>query len=452
MSWPVWQPSWDKFGKLEQRILNWNKIMRLKLRNRIVFVGKAKKTRRLVQITLVSFIALSGTSGAQQVVAPPPTVNVTPPAVLEAPNEMQVFPQENPISSFPDEVQPLRLGPVTLRPHVFYQFLYGSGIQSNPGQQHDTIVQTFAPGMLLVLSPRWTLDYTPTFTFYSDKSFQNNVGQSVTLTGGASYENWNFGLMQSFTYSSSPQVQTGTQTGQENYVTALTASAPLNSKMSVDLGVNQTLNFPDGFQSSREWSTLDWLNYEFWPRFTAGVGAGFGYVAASPDMVFEQFQGRIGWRATDKISLQSSIGVQFSQFTTGGESPLVNLIFGDTIQYQPFEHTKLSLGANQVVVPAYYQNQISVVTSVNGDLQQRLFGKFYLDVSAGYNWNNYIAAASGVTANSSADYYSVTVQLSTTFLKRGTVAVFYNYSDNITDQAGLAYTSNQVGFNIGYRY
>jgi hypothetical protein len=427
--------------------------MKLKLKCRIIFAGKTKKTRRLVQVTLAGFFALTGTAGAQSVVAPPPSVSVTPPAVLEAPpDEMQVFSPENPISSFPAEAQPLQLGPVTLRPHVFYQFLYGSGIQSSPGQSHDTIVQSFAPGILLVLSPRWTLDYTPTFTFYSQNSFQNNVGQAVTLTGGASYENWTFGLSQSFTYSSSPQVQTGTQTGQENYLTALTASYPLNSKLSVDLGLNQTLNYPDGFQSSREWSTLDWLNYEFWPRFTAGIGAGFGYVDTVPDTFFEQVQGRVGWRATDKISLQSSVGVQFSQFTEGGESPLVNLIFSDAIQYQPFEQTKITLGANQAVAPADYQNQVSVVTSVNGDLQQRLLGKLFLDVNAGYNWNNYIAAASGVTANSSADYYTVSVRLSTTFLKRGTVAVFYNYSDNITSQSGLAFSSNQFGFNIGYRY
>jgi hypothetical protein len=433
--------------------LNSEKNMKLKLKNRIVFVGKRKKTRRLVQVTLVSLFALSETAGAQQVVAPPPSVSVTPPAVLDAgPGEMQFFMPENPLSTFPDEDRPLQVGPVIVRPHLFYQFLYGSGIQSNPGQQHDTIVQSLAPGVLFVLSPHWTLDYTPTFTFYSDKSFKNNVGQSVILTGGASYENWTFGLMQSFAYSSSPQAQTGTQTGQQNYVTALTASCPLNSKMSVDLGLNQTLNFPDGFQTSREWSTLDWLNYQFWPRLTAGIGAGFGYVNSAPDSFFEQAQSRIGWRATDKISFQVSGGAQFSQFTDGGADPLINPVFAAAVQYQPFEQTKLSLGASQVVSPSYYQNQMSVATSVNADLNQRLLGRLYLDVNGGYNWDNYTAIASGVTANSSADYYSVNVQLGTTFLKRGTVAVFYNYSENVTTHSGLAYSSSQIGFNIGYRY
>lgn len=427
--------------------------MKKNSRSRIVFIGGKKNTRRLAQVTLANVFALSLSAGAQQVIAPPPSVSVTPPAVLEAPpSEMQVFSGENPISSFPEEIQPLQLGPVTLRPHVFYQFLYGTGIQSTPGQQHDSIVQSFAPGMLLVLTPHWTLDYTPNFTFYSDKDFQNSVGQSVTLTGGASYEAWTFGLSQSYTYSKSPEVQTGTQTSQSDYLTALTASCPLNSKMSVDLGLNQDLNFPGGFQTSKTWSTLDWLNYEFWPRLTAGVGAGAGYVNASPNQVFEQVQGRVGWRATDKISFQVNGGAEFTQVTDDSSDSLANPIMGAAIQYQPFEQTKLSVGASRVVSPSYYDNQLSVVTSVTGNLSQRLLGKLFLNVTAGYNWNNYTSLASGVAAESAADYYSVNVELSTAFLKRGTIAVFYNYSDNSTAQANLSYTSNQVGFNVGFRY
>jgi hypothetical protein len=427
--------------------------MKINSRSRVIFIGKRKKARRLIQVAMVNLFTLSISAGAQQVVAPPPSVSVTPPAVQEAPpGEMQVFSPENPLSKFPDETQPLQLGPVTLRPHAFYQFVYGDGIQSSPGQQHDTIVQTFAPGLLLVLSPRWTLDYTPTFTFYSDKSFSDTVGQSVILTGGASYENWNFGLSQSYTHTSEPQVQTGTQTSQDDYLTALTASCPLNSKMSVDLALNQDLNFPSGFQSSKTWSTLDWLNYEFWPRLTAGVGAGAGYVNASPNFVFEQLQGRVGWRATDKISFQVSGGGEFTQVTDDSSDPLINPIVGALIQYQPFEQTKISLGANRVVSPSYYDNQLLVTTSVNGDLRQRLFGKLYLDVNAGYYWNNYTSLASGVAANSAEEYYAVNVQLSATILKRGTIAVFYNYSDNSSSQPGLSYTSNQVGFNVGYRY
>lgn len=408
---------------------------------------------QLRRLTLASVLGLGSSAIAQSVVTPPPSVSVTPPMMMESsPSPMQVFSTENPLASFPDEQQPLQLGPVTFRPHVYYQFLYGTGIQSSPGQEQNTIIQSLAPGLLMVLTPRWTLDYTPTFTFYSDRNFQNNVGQSVTLTGGAAYEQWIFGLSQNFNYSSSPQAQTGGQTSQQTWSTALTASAPLNSKLSVDLGLDQSLNFPSGFQSTREWSTMDWLNYEFWPRFSAGVGAGLGFVAADPDYLFEQAQARVGWRATDKISFQVSGGGQFSQVTDDSSNPINEPIVDATIQYQPFDYTKLSADVKREVAPAYYDNQLSTITTVSGGLQQRLLGALYLNVNGGYNWNTYTALASGVTANSAADYYSVNVQLGTTFFKQLAATVFYTYSANTTTQAGLSFVSNQVGFNLGWRY
>jgi hypothetical protein len=424
--------------------------MKLKLSRRIIFTGKTKRTRRLVLATLVGCCALS--AKAQQVVAPPPLVSVTPPAMAGNPGEMQVFSPENPLTAFLDEVQPLQWGPVSLRPHVFYQFTYGTDIQSSTNQHNDTVIQSLAPGVLFVLSPRWTLDYTPTFTFYSDKNFRDSVGQSVTLTGGAAYNEWVFGLSQNFTYSSAPEVQTGTQTSQSTYTTSLTASCPLNSKMSVDLGFDQDFNFPTDFQRSLEWSTMDWLNYEFWPRLVVGFGAGGGYIDSTPNSLFEQLQGRVNWRATDKISFSINGGAEITQFTEGGAAPLVNPVFGASIQYQPFEHTQISLNGSETVNTSYFENQVNVVTSVGAGLSQRLLEKFYLNVSGSYNWNNYDSAASGVAANPSQDYYSVNVSLGTTIFKRVSASIFYNYSDNTTSQDGLAFSSHQIGFNVGYQY
>jgi len=48
------------------------------------------------------------------------------------------------------------------------------------------------------------------------------------------------------------------------------------------------------------------LNYQFWPRLTAGVGAGFGYVNVDTgsDQTYEQLLARVNWRPTDKLSFQ----------------------------------------------------------------------------------------------------------------------------------------------------
>jgi len=81
-----------------------------------------------------------------------------------------------------------------------------------------------------------------------------------------------------------------------------------------------------------------------------------------------------------------------------------------------------------------------------------LFQRYNLSVSGGYNWTTYVGAAAATAVNSPVDNYSISVNLGTTLFKRGSVSVFYTYSQTITDQIGLAYVSNQVGFNLGYSF
>jgi hypothetical protein len=357
-----------------------------------------------------------------------------------------------------------------LHPHLDYQFSYGNGLQSSPGQSQNSIIQQLSPGMLVNLGDHWTLDYTPTFAFYSSSSFQDTVNQSVQLSWGTAYGDWFLSGSQSYASTSDPEVTTGAQTDQENYSTALNAAYQFNDKMSADLGFSQSFNYvgngstPTNYlqnlASSKTWSTMDWLNYQFWPRFSVGLGVGGGYITqeGSPDTVYEEYQVRANWRATDKISFQLSGGVNVQQYLSGGESPLVTPIFSATIQYQPFDQTKLSVTAGRTVTPASFQNQSTENDFISGDLNQRLFGRLFLDLSGGYSTTKYQPTTSGLSTSRNDDLYTFNARLSCPFLKRGTFSVFYSYSDNsstesgFTTGSGFGYTSHQMGFAIGYRY
>jgi hypothetical protein len=392
---------------------------------------------------------------AQEVIAPPPQFSVLPPAAqeMQTNNEMDVFVPET-MSGSEVLTQPFRYKLFTLRPHPFYSFIYGTGILSTSNQPQDTLIQELSPGFTLEIGTHWTLDYTPIWTFYSNDHFQNNLAHAVTLTGETTFENWAFGLSQNFALSSAPQVETGTQTSQKTYTTALNASYFFNSKISADFGVNQNFVLADQFDSYREWSTLNWLNYQFWPRLDVGVGIGFDYANpdASPDMTAEQLQARINWRATDKISFQIHAGGEDRQFLSGGQGDLLNPVFGASIQYQPFQTTKISISADRVVAVSYFANQLTEDTDFNCDLNQRLLKKLYLDLNGGYHTAEYVASTSGTLADRTDDYYSFNVQLSCPFPKRGTLAVFYQVSDNSSTQSGLSYSSSQFGFEVSYHY
>lgn len=404
---------------------------------------------------LLCLLAFGRTAVAQNVLAPAPEYSVTPPAVQEIQtNQTEVFEPAEPFRTVSEQTSPLRWGPLTLRPHFLYRFLYGNGIQSSPTQSVKTAIHQVAPGFLLEIGRHWTLDYTPTWTFYSKRLFRDTLDHAVTLTGGTAYENWILGLSQSYFSSTAPLVETGGQTSQETFSTALNASYRFSQQMLLELTANQDFIFPENFTSSREWSTMDWLDYQFWPRFNAAIGAGFGYVDVSTgsDMTYERGQGRIKWRATDKISFQVRGGMEDRQYLGTGGGDLVSPIFGALIQYQPFEVTKLSLNAERVVTPSYFRNQVTETTGFTGNLTQRLLKRFYLSLGGGYQTVRYVSSASGTAAGREDKYYSVGARLSTSFLKRGTIAALYQFSNNTSNTAGFGYTSNQVGLEVGYRF
>ena len=365
---------------------------------------------------------------------------------------------------------PLQLGPVTLHPHVDYQFSYGNGLQSSAGQSQDSIIQQVSPGILLNVGDHWTLDYTPTFVSYSSSSFRNVVNQSVNLGWGTSYDDWFFSGSQSCLITSDPNVETGSQSDQDTYMASLDAAYQFNDKMSVDLGLGQTFyyvgngpnstNYLQSLANSKTWSTMDWLNYQFWTRLSAGIGVGGGYTIQdnSPDVYFEQCQARINWRATDKISFQVSGGAQVQQYSSGGAGDLVSPIYNVTIQYQPFAQTRLNITGSGTVSPASYQNQASETYGISGDLNQRLLGRLFLDLSGGYAKTKYIATITGLSTSRQDNVYSFNARLSCPLRKRATVSAFYAYSDDSSSQSGFTsgsgfgYTSSQIGFELEYRY
>ncbi|HEX4349191.1 MAG TPA: outer membrane beta-barrel protein [Verrucomicrobiae bacterium] len=384
-------------------------------------------------------------------------------------NEMEVFQPagEAAQNSLP---QIFQYGPVQLHPHLDYRVMYGNGIQSAPGNQQKTVIQEVSPGFTIDLGPHWVLDYTPTIRFYSSHELQDGVDHSVTLSGAVDYDAWKFGLSHSTLITSAPTVETGGQTDQSIHSTSLTASRPLSSSMSTDLSINQNITLVSGLQDSYDWDTLDWLNYQFWPRLNGGIGAGGGYVlienngpaalggnSGNDNQTYEQLQARVNWRATDKLSFQLNGGLEDRQFESAGAGNSLNPLYGATIQYRAFQYTQISLSVNRTVGSSdyYLAAQQSEDTVVSVNLSQRLLKKFNLGLGASYSKTDYDTGAAGAAAsavNRSDDLYSLNATLSHPFYKRGTWSVFYQYTHDNSSQQGFGYQSSQVGFEVSYRY
>ena len=397
---------------------------------------------------------------AQGVLAPPPpSFSPNAPGVLAGGSD-QVANLGSALDSA--GLRLLQWGPVHLRPHLLFRFSYSDGIQSQPGQPSTSTINEVSPGVLFEMGRHWTLDYTPTLRFFSNPSFRDTTDQSVSLNGATTYQDWSFGLSQRYVSSSTPLVETGSQTDQETYTTTVNAAYHVNTDLSLELGVNQNFRFVGAASqatnslndSLASWSTMDWLNYTFWPGFGAAIGVGFGYddVSVGSDMTYEQLQGRINWRAGDKLSFSFNGGLEVRQFLDSAVPELFNPLFGMSLQYKLFEVTTISLNANRTVSSSYFQNQVTETSSVGASIQQRLLGKLHLVVGGGYANTSYKASSAVLPVQREDNNTFFDVRLTAPFSRRGTLSVFYRASDNSSSKPGLTYSSVQMGLELGYQF
>jgi len=375
--------------------------------------------------------------------------------------------------SIPQTVGPVQLGPVDIHPHLVYEFIYGDGIPTSPTNHLTTAIQEISPGVLLNVGTHWTLDYTPTLMFYSNPKFSDSTSQNVMLNGQTQYEDWAFSLSQGFVYTDVPLSETEAQTKQTTYMTILTARRQMGSHLSAQLGLNQTLASSSQIsgpttgnaQEIHSWVLSSGLNYETDYRLGLGVNGSAGYNVISPgaNMSFEQVQGTLNWQVLGKISVVASCGVEDSQLLG---AQLISPTFSAAINYQPFQQTSASLVASRSVSPALFQDVVTESTSISATFRQRFLQHFTFEASGGYSTTPYVGfAAAGEFINNGAPMLTSTVgqnradntrfarvSVGSTFRQRGTVSVFYSYSDTTSSLGAFALSSTQVGVEIGWRY
>jgi hypothetical protein len=424
-------------------------------------VSKRKKSIHCVRnggagAALICLFGAAGDARAQSVLMPSqPTYSAVPPAVQEIQNEGEgTLPGALPRFNLPAFSDLVHWGPVTVRPHFIYSASDSTGIQSAPGQSQSSLIQTFSPGVLLNIGTHWSLDYTPSLIYYSSSQFHDTLNQQVTLTWGTVFQDWNFGFSQSYASADDPLVQTGAQTSTSSYSTSLSASYRFNSVMSLDSSLNQAVSDADQFESSKSWSLMEWLNYQFWPQMTGALGAGGGYdlVGTGSDMTHENAQVRLDWRIGNKSTLSVHGGAEDRQFLGGGIPDTITPVYGAALSFQFTPRTSASLSADRSVSPSLFLNQASDNTVLSVSMNQQLLKHFNLSLGGGYNTTHYVAAAGGVVAGRNDDYYTFSAALSWLFLKRATASLSYQYSTDKSSLPGLSFSSSQFGAQLGYAF
>jgi hypothetical protein len=350
-----------------------------------------------------------------------------------------------------------------------YSFLYGTGIEAQPGEHQSSIEQVVTPNLRIDLGSHWTLVYSAAVTFYSGNSnLTDTTGQFVTLRGSTIYEDWAFGLSQSYSQSSTPLIQTGVQTTEDAYVTALNVSRQLGGGFSFTAGLNQSFLVAGQFGDQHDWSGNAALNYQLSPKLQVGLNFGGGYDedSISPTMTFETYSAVLMFHPGIKTTVNLSGGIEEESFDISGVPSTTTPIFSGSIAYQLLKATSISLNAARSISPSFFSNQVYTSTSVGMALRQGLSPKLSLSVTGGYSSSTYKAIQPGTLPQ----YYlgtptttalqvtrddtttDIGINLAYAFRPHLNGLLSYSYSDNSSSQGNYSYSSSQISVQMSYRY
>jgi hypothetical protein len=316
-------------------------------------------------------------------------------------------------------------------------------------------VQTLSVGILGELGEHWSVDYSPTWTFYSSPAFRNTVDHTVSVQGITSFTDGNLQLSEQYSLTNTPRIETGRQTREETNTVSLTVNYRLGQKSRLELGLNQSLRYIQQAPNAYEWGTNVMYHYQATRRIDLAAGLAAGYVSVDPgtDMDYTRPQVRIAWRPTEKLSLDGHVGAEHRRFRKAGAASLNSPNYGVGAYYQPFTYTTLSLSGERTIAVSYFADQVNENTTWSIGLNQRLLQKLNFNASAGHTQTDYLPAGSSallVTRDDTSTFYNF--RLSTSFIRRGTVGVVYQHTRNNSSVSGYSFRSNQFGVEIGYRY
>ena len=422
------------------------------------------RARKLIGLTGLCLIAVATrlTAQDQPATEPAPEVAPPPPETARLPQDLQQ-PQVggtqvvSPLASAPSrtrETPPLKWGFLSLQPTLSNQFMDASSLQIRPGQQESTTIDVISAGLLFNFGNHWTLDYSPTQTYYSTRFMRDTFDQSARFNGTTTYGAWTFGLSESYADTMPVLVETAQQTKQRTWLTTVDLAYELNSRLLLDTSFSYNSLSADVFNSSRAWSTSDYLHFAAAPELDLALGVGAGYIAvAGPDMTYTRPQAQVGWRPTRKLTLDVQTGVENRKFRSGNRGDLSSLTFGASLTFRPVDTTSLTLGSTRSVAPSYFTDQITRGTDWTIGLDQRLLEVLRLGLSYGEQKTSYLStatASSGLSRSDTVD--SLGIRLSTVLLRRGTLALLYSYTHDASNDAAYSFNSHQVGLEVGWRF
>jgi hypothetical protein len=294
--------------------------------------------------------------------------------------------------------------------------------------------------------------YSPGFVIYQDHPANNTFEQIGSFVYGYQGPRSQLTVNQQYASVQNSGPDLGELVKLNEYLTTINFDYAVTAKLGLTLRAEQQIiDYDEGFNSS-QWTGSAYLTYEAMPKTSFALGLLGGAVdLEGPNQTFEQFNGRVVYTPTTKLSFNLTLGVECRQ-TEGTSRQLVKPVFSGGLDYEPFDATSLNLNAyrNYSYSATYYGNDY-LATGVSGSITQRFFNKIFAVFTASFENASYEDNVTQQQGALAYNFFSLRPSLSYRLADWCQLSVFYQYRENVS-QTIDAFTDNQVGFESRFTY
>jgi hypothetical protein len=312
------------------------------------------------------------------------------------------------------------------------------------------------------------LDYMPSAILFVDHSDEDAFNQLIHLEGGYNSGRLTLTLFEDIALLESANLNSffdttglwantdaSAPTRMNIFYTRLRANYQLTGKISLQGEFDSpTYVYPTQISDYTVSGGL-YLYYNWLPKVSVGIGGTFGYNwvdAPTTNQSFEQVNLRLNYEVTAKVGLYASGGVEFRQFD-GNRNTYDTPVFEIGATYHPFSGTNLSLAAGRRIYNSgFLANQDFASTYVAGRFQQRLFGRVYFGLGAGYENSDYIATDRDVSATRNDDYWFIEPSVDVLITRWLSAGVYYLHREDSSNDDLFSFEDNQVGVRATLRF
>jgi hypothetical protein len=308
-----------------------------------------------------------------------------------------------------------------------------------------------------------SLEYDPDILLFFDHSEFNILQHVIHLAAQSVLSRLTLGVSEDAQFLKGADVNQGTTTGTfvnavnldvrgrpdlNTFNTQATAAYQLGGKTSISGGFQWMVSDYSQFLSSQTMSGNLYLNYEYSPKLTFGIGGSGGREFVdepTPDQTFEQGNVRLAYVLTGKLNANASAGVEIRQFDSG-RNDYITPVFELGLNYEPFGGSKFSLtGSRRTTASASLPGQDFTSTQITASGRQRLLQRFFISLTVGYENLTYLSTLADVGSTRDDNYYFLQPAIDVTITRFWTAGCYYLHRQNDSSASTFGFDENQAG-------